>query len=302
MVVVLVMVAVALIPITTPVPLGVLAYMFAIESIYGMSDETKCVVNHIGEEINVLRAQNRNLGMADTAEAAVQIKANDKQILGLLGELDRLSAEGVPVGLSNMTCPHTVDTLAVGGHAYVVGNRDILVGREICTSGVVVERTTVGGMVETGILTNEHCGDTGDPVMFSWEHESGAEKDEGVFHGCDCAFVRLEHEYVNPDSIWTRWGQATIPEYRDFEVGEWVEFHGRGGYSLGRVLDVMNVWGANVYVIDVETINGDSGGPFIALKDGSFGGMNSGGDGLGWGAPFGFSWQTVQQKLGVERP
>ena len=299
----IVAVAVMVMPLPVlPFPIGAFVYTFVIESMYGMSDETRCAVNHIGEEINVLRAQNRDLGMVDTAETAAHIEANDKRILGLLGDLDRLPAEDVSVGRSNMTCPHTVDAQAVDDHAYVVGNREILVGRALCTSGVVVERTTAGGVAETGVLTNEHCGDAGDPVAFRWMYEISAERSGGVFYGCDCAFVKLEYEYVIPDTVWTKWGPIAIPEYRDFEVGEWVEFHGRGGYSLGRVLAVMDVWGANVYVIDVETVKGDSGGPFIALRDGSFGGMNSAGDGLGWGAPFGFSWQTVQQTLGVERP
>ncbi len=274
--------------------------MFAIESMYGVSDETRCAVHHIGEEINVLRAQNRDLSMTDTTEAVSQIKANDKRILGLLGELDRLPAEGTPTRLSNMTCTHTVDVSAMDDH--VIGNREIRLNGDTCTSGVVVKRTAVGGVAETGVLTNEHCGAAGDQVMFRWLYDISAERGDGVFHGCDCAFVELEHEYVSMDAIWTDWGPLTISEYRDFKVGEWVEFHGRNGYSLGQVLAVMNVWGANVYVIDVETAKGDSGGPFIALKDGSFGGMNSAGDGWGWSAPFGFSWQTVQQTLGVERP
>lgn len=301
-------------------------YLCAVEFMYGMSDEARHAANQIGEEINVLRAQNRDLGMAGTAEVAAQIDTNDKRILGLLGELDRLPGEGwhilpgfsavdclnlpeyldflqaesAPAGLSSLAYTHTEDELAEDNHAHVLGNRQIWVNGSICTSGVVVKRTTAGGVAETGVLTNKHCGDAGEPVTFDWEGDS-AEMGEGRFHGCDCAFVKLEHEYVSPDTIWTDWGPLTISEYRNFEVGEWVEFHGRDGYSLGRVLDVRDFLVTKVYVIDVKTTHGDSGGPFIALRDGSFGGMNSGvvrPD----GASYGFSWQTVQQELGVERP
>lgn len=303
LVVVLAMVGVAvmLMPIAKPVPPAVHAYMLGVESVYGMSDEVRCAANHIGKEINALRAQNRNLGMLNIAETAAQIKTNDKLIGDLLGDLDRLPTKGVPNILYNMTCPQTKNESTMGNQTHVVGNREIVMKGVVCTSGVVVERTAAGGVVETGVLTNEHCGDAGDLVDFPHGIFDSAEMDKGVFYGCDCTFVRLDHEYVSPDAIWTEWGEVTIPEYRDFEVGEWVEFHGRSGYSLGRVLVVMDVWGAKVYAVDVEAVKGDSGGPFIALRDGSFGGILST-VGSDWSTVYGFSWQTVQQTLGVKRP
>ena len=80
---------------------------------------------------------------------------------------------------------------------------------------------------------------------------------------------------MDPSAVWTDWGAMHVSGYKDFKIGEWVEFHGRNGYSLGRVLSVADVWFSKAYIVDVVVSHGDSGGPFIGLEDRIFGGMNS---------------------------
>ena len=297
-----------------PIPLLLVFHGWLVGSMYGMPDETRDAVNYVGEEINVLRANNRHLGNMNTTEAWERIEINDRRIGALLLELERLSPRGATIfnGLFDRISPtysaQPVDeTLsAVDTHDYVhVGNRAIFFGNnELCSSGVVVKRTAADSSAEIGVLTNEHCGDAYDPVMFRWDNYAKAEKQGGVNYLCDCAFVRLGHEPIDSDTIWTEWGPLTISEYRDFEIGEWVEFHGKSGYSLGRVLVVADTFFFKTYVIDVKVVSGDSGRPFIGLNDRSFGGINSAGNDFSEKptTSFGFAWSTVQQKLGVTRP
>lgn len=120
---------------------------------------------------------------------------------------------------------------------------------------------------------------------------------------CDCAFVRIE-DGIDHGTVWTGWCGINISKYEDFEKNGWVEFHGRNGCSLGRVLDVIDIGISKGYIVDVKVSHGDSGGPFIGLKDRSFGGMNTAAQdgGIDIMVAFGHAWSTVQQSLDVYRP
>ena len=133
------------------VPLGT---VLILGFVGGMSDETRSIVDSIGERINDLRAQNRQLAVTDGAYARAQIDANERHIGELLEELDYLFPEGStvldgPPGgsgaahlASSWPAVHVPD---VPDPAYdgVVGNSRMYlqgVGSFAeCTSGVVVE-------------------------------------------------------------------------------------------------------------------------------------------------------------------
>ena len=279
-----------------------------------MPDQTRTTVNCIGKEINTLWAQNRKLEAGNTVEAAIQIEKNNMRVNELFGELDRVWPNGTKTqspgtkfeepdcsaDTGHVPTQHAAE-MTDGADGVVVGGRSI-VGISIlngieCTSGVVVERVTADGNTETGILTNDHCNANN---MLIRETEIEAQKTAGWLF-CDCAFFAIESDaHIAPHMVWTEWGATSISGYEDFDRGEWVEFHGKNGYSLGRVLDVVNIGSFKSYVIDVDVTGGDSGGPFIGLKDRSFGGMNSASEILG--VAFGFAWSTVQQDLGVSQP
>lgn len=301
-----------------------LLYMFFLGQTYGMPDEIRTAVDCIGKEINTLRAHNAVLETYDTTNSSDPIAKNNERVDDLFVELDRLWPAGslrYLTEVSNITgfeqgClsgtggipvrqaeefRNAGDALgvAVGGTDMFVSG--ILPGLSTCTSGVVVERVSHDGIVETGILTNQHCGD-----VFSLRVDDASvdvEKVTGSWF-CDCAFVRTGDLLVDPSAVWTDWGAMHVSGYKDFKIGEWVEFHGRNGYSLGRVLSVVDVWFSKAYIVDVVVSHGDSGGPFIGLEDRIFGGMNSAArDGsIDVGVAFGFAWSAVQQNLDVYEP
>lgn len=65
----------------------------------------------------------------------------------------------------------------------IVGGRNIF-GETGCTSGVVVQREALGE-IETGILTNAHCGNVAG-VMMSGGNVIGAKKQQAIFR---CFYV-----------------------------------------------------------------------------------------------------------------
>ena len=294
-----------------------IAYVVVLGQMYGMPDETRYTVNCIGKEINALWAHNREVEADNTTEASIQIGKNNKRINELFGELDRVWPYGtktppsVTTKLGELDC--SVDTGKVPAqHAVeVTNNADGVVvgGRSIigidmwnkivgCTSSVVVERVTTDGITEAGILTNDHC-DVSSVIIEQTDIK--AKKTASSFLFCDCAFITIESGvHIDPHMVWTGWGAVRISGYEDFDRGEWVEFHGKKGYSLGRVLNVVDAWLFKSYVVDVIVNDGDSGGPFIGLKDRSFGGMNSASQEVG--VAFGHAWSTVQQNLDVYQP
>ena len=299
-----------------------LGLLFAMGPTYGMPDGVRASVNCMGMEINSLRVANLRLEALGTPESVVQMDENDARIAELFVELDhvwpvgtlRYAAPAVDVAGLQPDCSAFAGIVSAEdapGTEYplgaVAGGRDMFTlslsfdgtqNLSMCTSGIVVERIATDGIVETGVLTNQHCDDAyklnvGDTAV-------DVEKVAGSWI-CDCAFVSTGNLTVYPGAVWTDWGTAHVSGYRDFELGEWVEFHGKNGYSLGRVLAVVDVWLTKAYVVDVYASHGDSGGPLISLKDGMFGGMNSAGrdGGIDPGVAFGFAWSTVQKNLGV---
>ncbi len=284
-------------------------YMLLFGHIYGMPDDTRTVVDCIGKEINTLRAENTRLYAYDSPDAQAKIDVNTWRINELFNELDRVWPAGAnSLGIqANVTmkldCHNDKYNFAETDDADgIVGGRNIF-GETGCTSGVVVQREVLGE-IETGILTNAHCGNVVGVIM-NGGNVIGAKKTMGSFPMllCDCAFVRIE-DGIDHNIVWTDWGGVRISKYEDFEKDEWVEFHGRNGYSLGRVLKVIDVGISKGYLIDVKVSNGDSGGPFLGLKDRSFGGMNAAAqDGcIDIKVAFGHAWSTVQHSLDVHRP
>ena len=297
-------------------------YLFFMGQVYGMPDGVLAVVNCMGMEINSLRASNAELESIKTPEATAQMTKNGARIMELFGELDRAwpagtlryAATAVDTLTLQSDCSKFVGTVPTGDAAgpedprgAVAGGREMYVyniisaikqSTGICTSGVVVERVAVDGTIETGVLTNQHCGDV--RVLRIGDEAVDVEKMIGSYL-CDCMFVSTGDLAVDSNAVWTSWGSARVSSYGDFKLSEWVEFHGRNGYSLGRVLAVVDFGFTKAYVVDVYASHGDSGGPFIGLKDGKFGGMNSAGrDGIiDPGVSFGVAWSVVQKDLGT---
>ena len=299
-----------------------IVFLFAMGPTYGMPDGVRASVDCMGMEINSLRVANLGLEALGTPESVAQMDENDARIAELFVELDRVwpagtlrhAAHAVDVSgfqpdcgvfagtVSSKDAPEINDTRGVVAGGVEMGlfsnTYGDTSGGPVCMSGVVVERPTANGAMETGVLTNQHCGDVSKLNLGSTIVD--VEKITGRWL-CDCAFVSIGNLTVNSSAVWTSWGPVHVSGYRDFELGEWVELHGKNGYSLGRVLAVADAWFTKAYVVDVYASHGDSGGPLISLNNGMFGGMNSAGrDGMiDPGIAFGFAWSTVQKKLDV---
>ena len=212
-------------------------YMFFLGQTYGMPDEIRTAVDCVGKEINTLWAHNAVLETYDTTNSSDPIAKNNERVDNLFAELDRLwpagslryltevsnimgfehgclsSTGGIPVRQAEeFRNVEDVFGVAVGGTDMFVSG--ILSGLSACTSGVVVERVSHDGIVETGILTNQHCGD-----VFSLRVNDASvdvEKVAGSWF-CDCAFVRTGDLFVDPNAVWTDWGTMHVSGYKDFK-------------------------------------------------------------------------------------
>ena len=182
--------------------------MFFLGSVYGMPDDTRIIVDCIGKEINALRSENTRLDAYDTPDTQARIDASTWRINELFDELDRVwpadttSLEAQTDVIVELDCHNDESNPVETGSAdRIVGGRNIF-GEAGCTSGVVVQREAFD-KIETGILTNEHCGNVVGVVMDDGD-VVGAKKTVGSFSMllCDCAFAKIEED-IDLDMVWT---------------------------------------------------------------------------------------------------